>query len=79
VRPVKEKLALLWPALTETVAVALPSVMVKVLAVALLKDSVPDRLYWLVADRHSLGVTLVRAKAGMAVQEVGAKVTVTSR
>jgi hypothetical protein len=45
VSPVKEKLALLWPALTETVAVALPSVMVKVLAVALLKESVPERLY----------------------------------
>jgi hypothetical protein len=45
VSPVREKLALLWPALTETVLVTLPSVMVKVLAVALLRDSVPERLY----------------------------------
>ena len=44
-KPVKEKLALLWPALTERVVLTLPSVMVKVLAVALLKESVPERLY----------------------------------
>jgi hypothetical protein len=43
-KPVKEKLALLWPALTETVAVALPSVMVKVVVVALENESVPERL-----------------------------------
>jgi hypothetical protein len=75
VRPVKEKAALLCPALTETIVVALPSVMVKVLAVALLKDSVPERLYWLVADKHSPALTLARAStgAGATVQEAGAE------
>jgi hypothetical protein len=73
VSPVKEKAALLCPALTETIVVILPSLIVRVLAVALLKDSVPDRLYWLVAERHSPGVTLARAStAGATVQEAGA-------
>jgi hypothetical protein len=75
VRPVREKLALAWPALTKTVLVTLPSLMVRVVAVALLKDSVPDTLYWLVAERHSLGVTLARLSrgAGATVQEAGAE------
>ncbi|GAB3492188.1 hypothetical protein GCM10027341_06040 [Spirosoma knui] len=51
-----------------------PSVMVSVLATALVREIVPLTLYWLVADRHSKGV-MARAKAGTAgvtEQEAGA-------
>ncbi|GAB3492137.1 hypothetical protein GCM10027341_06050 [Spirosoma knui] len=52
----------------------LPSLIVSVLAVALVKDTVPLTLYWLVADKHSVGVML-KASAGIAgviEQEAGA-------
>ncbi|GAB3492168.1 hypothetical protein GCM10027341_05990 [Spirosoma knui] len=51
----------------------LPSLIVSVLAVALVKDTVPLTLYWLVADKHSVGVMLrVSTGAGATKQEAGA-------
>ncbi|GAB3492200.1 hypothetical protein GCM10027341_06070 [Spirosoma knui] len=74
VSPVKLKTALLCPVLTETTALTLPSEIVSVLATALVNESVPLTLYWLVVDKHSVGVT-AKASAGTAgatMQEAGA-------
>ncbi|GAB3492208.1 hypothetical protein GCM10027341_06090 [Spirosoma knui] len=47
--------------------------MVKELARALLIESVPLTVYWLVADRHSVGVTAsASVGAGATEQEAGA-------
>ncbi|GAB3492172.1 hypothetical protein GCM10027341_06000 [Spirosoma knui] len=72
--PVRLKAALVWPALTDRLVLMLPSVMVSVLATALVRERLPLTLYWLVVDKHSAGV-IAKAKAGTAgatVQEAGA-------
>ncbi|GAB3492148.1 hypothetical protein GCM10027341_05950 [Spirosoma knui] len=74
VKPVTLKITLLWLALTETTWLTLPSEIVSELATALVNESVPLTLYWLVADKHSVGV-IAKAKAGTAgvtEQEAGA-------
>ncbi|GAB3492153.1 hypothetical protein GCM10027341_05960 [Spirosoma knui] len=71
VSPLRLKLALLCPALTETTALTFPSDIVSVLATALVNESVPLTLYWLVADKHSVGV-MAKASAGATEQETGA-------
>ncbi|GAB3492142.1 hypothetical protein GCM10027341_05940 [Spirosoma knui] len=51
----------------------LPSEMVSVLATALVREIVPLTLYWLVADKHSVGVMLKASTgAGATEQEAGA-------
>ncbi|GAB3492184.1 hypothetical protein GCM10027341_06030 [Spirosoma knui] len=71
--PLRLKLALLCPALTETTWLTLPSEMVSELAIALVKDIIPLTLYWLVVDRHSEGeIARVSTGAGATEQETGA-------
>ncbi|GAB3492180.1 hypothetical protein GCM10027341_06020 [Spirosoma knui] len=75
VKPVKLKTALICPALTDRIVLVLPSVMVSVLAKASVNEIVPLTLYWLVVDKHSVGV-IAKAKAGTAgvtEQEAGAE------
>ena len=63
------KLAEVWPAVMAMVVVLVPSVMVAVPACALVRLSVPETTYWLVAVLHRPGVTL---RALPSVQEAGA-------